>query len=327
MADKKKLQLAIYWAASCGGCDVAILDVDEKILDIAAVADINLWPLAMDFKYKDVEAWKDGFIDVCLFNGAVRNSEQLYLAQLLRRKSKVMVAFGACAAFGGIPGLANVSNKKEIFETVYETTASTGNPDKVHPEPVVKVPEGEVTLPEFFDDVYSLDQVVKVEYYIPGCPPTPETIMTAINAIVENKLPPPGATIASERSVCDDCAREKSDKPRVEGFVRPQFLIPEPDKCLLEQGLTCMGSATRGGCGGLCPAANMPCRGCYGPMPRAMDMGADNLAAMSSIIAADDEASAVEKAGQIVDPLGTFYRFTLPISMMRRVPKDKLAQD
>ena len=88
MADKKKLQLAIYWAASCGGCDVATLDVNEKILDIAAAADIRLWPIAMDFKYKDVEAWKDGEIDVCLFNGAVRNSEQLHLAKLLRKRRR-----------------------------------------------------------------------------------------------------------------------------------------------------------------------------------------------------------------------------------------------
>jgi len=54
---KKKLQLALYWAASCGGCDVATLDVNEKILDIAAMADIRLWPIAMDFKYKDIDTW------------------------------------------------------------------------------------------------------------------------------------------------------------------------------------------------------------------------------------------------------------------------------
>jgi F420-non-reducing hydrogenase small subunit len=316
-----KLQLALYWAASCGGCDVATLDVNEKILDIAAVADIRLWPIAMDFKYKDVEAWADNEIDVCLFNGAVRNSEQLHLAKLLRRKSKVMVAFGSCASFGGIPGLANVTDKARIFEAVYGYTASTGNPGHVVPLSKLKVPEGDLTLPEMFDDVFALHQVVPVEYFVPGCPPTPETIMTAINAIVSGQLPPPGATIGTHKALCDECKRTKSEKPKIAAFHRPFEIIADPDKCLLEQGLTCQGSATRGGCGALCPSVNMPCRGCYGPMPHAADAGADALAAMTSILEASDDKSAAEKGAQLLDPLGTFYRFTLPVSLLVRTPR------
>lgn len=319
MADK--LQLALYWAASCGGCDVAVLDVNEKILDIAAAADIRLWPVAMDFKYKDVEGWTDNEIDVCLFNGAVRNSEQLHLARLLRKKSKVMVAFGACACFGGIPGLANLHTKRTIFEAVYGYTASTLNPEGVTPQPRLKVPEGEVTLPEFFDDVFALNQVVNVEYYVPGCPPTPETVWTAVTAIVTGNLPPVGATIASTRSVCDECKREKSEKPQIEEFHRPFEVFTDPKRCLLEQGLTCMGSATRGGCGALCPAVNMPCRGCYGPLPNALDAGADALSAATSILSAVDEEAIAEKVSRLADPLGTFYRFTLPVSTLGRAIK------
>ena len=322
MADKKKLQLAIYWAASCGGCDVAILDVNEKILDIAAAADIRLWPIAMDFKYKDIDAWKDGEIDVCLFNGAVRNSEQLHLAKLLRKKAKVMVAFGACASWGGIPGLANLHDKKTIFDAVYGYTATTKNPDKVVPVTRLKVPEGEVTLPDFFNDVFALHQVVPVEYFVPGCPPTPDTVMTAVTAIVTGKLPPPGATIAGTKSVCDECKKTKSDKPKIDHYVRPQEIIPDPAKCLLEQGMVCMGSATRSGCGSLCTNANMGCRGCYGPMPNAMDQGADCLAAITSILDAQTEKDVSEKVARLADPLGTFYRFTLPVSMLGRKPRN-----
>ena len=90
----KKLQIAIYWGAACGGCDVAVLDTNEFILDIAAVADIRLWPIATDGKYKDVEAMEDGELDVAIFNGAVRNSENEHIAKLLRQKSKVFVAYG-----------------------------------------------------------------------------------------------------------------------------------------------------------------------------------------------------------------------------------------
>ncbi|MBI5532736.1 MAG: oxidoreductase [Deltaproteobacteria bacterium] len=317
----KKPQLALYWAASCGGCDVATLDVNEKILDVAAAFDIRLWPIAMDFKYKDIELWADNEIDVCLFNGAVRNSEQLHLAKLLRRKSKVMVAFGACASFGGIPGLANLHDRKTIFEAVYGYTVSTHNPDKVYPAPKLKVSEGELTLPDFFDDVFALHQVIPVEYFVPGCPPTPETIMTAVGAIIEGKLPPAGSTIGINRALCDECKRTKSDKPKIERFYRPQEILTDPDKCLLEQGLTCQGSATRGGCGALCPSVNMPCRGCYGPMPSSSDAGADALSAMASIVDASDEKTADEKMARLVDPLGTFYRFTLPVSLLVRSPK------
>ena len=103
---KPKLKLAIYWGAACGGCCVSVLDTHEKLLDIVAAADLVFWPIAMDIKYKDVEALPDKSIDVTLFNGAVRNSENKHMAQVLRNKSKILVAYGACAYMGGIPGLA-----------------------------------------------------------------------------------------------------------------------------------------------------------------------------------------------------------------------------
>ena len=180
----KKPQFAFYWAASCGGCEIAVLDINEAILDVAAAVDILFWPVAMDFKYKDVEAMKDNQIDVCFFNGGIRNSEQEHIAKLLRKKSKVMVAFGACAVGGGIPGLANLSNKKEIFDVVYGDNPSLDNPKKLVPKESVKVKEGTLTLPEFYDSVKTLDQTIDVDYYLPGCPPTPEWIVNAVMAIL-----------------------------------------------------------------------------------------------------------------------------------------------
>ncbi|MCP4255920.1 MAG: oxidoreductase, partial [Planctomycetes bacterium] len=101
-----KPKLAINWAASCGGCDMAILELQEKILNVTEAFDIVFWPAAMDIKHKDVEAMEDKSIDVCLFNGSIRSSENEHMAKLLRRKSKVLVAFGSCAHEGCIPGLA-----------------------------------------------------------------------------------------------------------------------------------------------------------------------------------------------------------------------------
>ena len=103
-----KLKLALYWAASCGGCEIAVIELGERLLDLIQAANIVFWPAGMDFKYADVEAMPDGYIDVCLFNGAILTSENEHIAELLRAKSKIMVAFGSCAQEGCIPGLANL---------------------------------------------------------------------------------------------------------------------------------------------------------------------------------------------------------------------------
>ncbi|UCH34006.1 MAG: oxidoreductase [Armatimonadota bacterium] len=314
-----KLKFAIYWAAACGGCDVAILDINEKILDVAENVDIVLWPLALDFKYKDVAALPEKSVDVCLFNGAVRNSEQEEIAKLLRAKSKVLVAFGACACFGGIPSLGNVSNREKIFRKVYHDTLSTVNTDTVVPRTTHEVPEGELTLPEFYDVVRSLAQVIPVEYFIPGCPPPVDLILTAVTAILKGELPPAGATIASEKVLCDECERERSEEKTVKQFKRPWEMIPDRGKCFLEQGLVCAGPGTRGGCGARCVNVNMPCRGCFGAPPGVQDQGAKLLAAMASLVASDDPQEIARAVEGIDDPLGTFYRFGLANSTLGRV--------
>ena len=143
MSDKPKGKLAFYWAASCGGCDISLLAIDEKILDVAEAFDIVLWPCATDGKVRDVEKMDDGAIDVCLFNGGIRTSEQEYMAQLLRRKSKVLVAFGSCASEGCIPGLANMNDRQEVFDAVYKEGSATmpENPQDVRPQPATKMPD------------------------------------------------------------------------------------------------------------------------------------------------------------------------------------------
>ena len=314
-----KLKLAVYWAASCGGCDVSILDTNERILDIAGLCDIVFWPCAMDFKYRDVEAMEDDAIDICLFNGAIRTSEHEHVAKLLRRKTKIMVAYGSCAHMGGIPGLGNVADREQIFDVVYRTTPSTANPKGTRPQTLLSVPEGELTLPEFWDTVKTLDQVIPVEYYIPGCPPATVTINAVVDAIAANALPPVGATVGGTKTLCDECPLEKSEERKIKVFKRPYEIKPDPDKCLLEQGIVCCGPATRAGCGAQCINANMPCRGCYGPADGVIDQGAKLLSAIASMIDSNDPEEIDWIISQIKDPLGTFYRFGLPLGLLHRV--------
>ena len=315
------MKFGFYWAASCGGCEIAVLDINEKILDVLEVADIVFWPVAMDVKYKNVEAMPDGFMDVCFFNGAVRTEEQEKLAKLLMRKAKTLIAFGSCAHMGGIPGLANVADRRQVFERAYLRSPSTVNPDMVIPETEVKVEEGVLTLPEFYDTVKALNQVVDVDYYLPGCPPPPGLIENAVQAVVEGDLPPKGAILAPEKSVCDECPRIREEK-KIAEIRRIIDFEPDPEKCLLDQGIICMGPATRGGCDARCLNANMPCTGCGGPCPEAIEQGSAMISALSTVLglaAEKEEGFDPEKLmEQLKDPLGTFYKYGLPVSIINR---------
>jgi F420-non-reducing hydrogenase small subunit len=315
----KKLNLAIYWAGACGGCDVSVLDIDAKILDVAAIADIKFWPIAMDFKVSDVEAMPSKSIDACLFNGCVRNSEQLHMAKMLRDKSKILVAYGSCAYLGGIPGLANFTTKSAIFERIYKTSESiVGNGTTIYPQPKNKMPEGETEIPEFHEFVKALNQVVDVDYYLPGCPPTTNLVSAAIDAIASGNLPPKGTVIAGKKNLCEECPRERTDEKKIKRFFRPHQIIPDAKRCLLEQGILCMGPATKEGCGSRCISANMPCRGCFGPAEGVEDMGAKMIAAASSLIDSQDPDEIAAITDTLPDVAGTFYRFNLPVSQLRR---------
>jgi F420-non-reducing hydrogenase small subunit len=312
-----KPKLALYWAASCGGCDVAVLDTNEKILDIASLTDIVFWPIAVDFKYHHVRAMEDKSIDLCLFNGAIRSTEQEEIARLLRDKSKVMVAFGACACFGGIPALANFTSREEIIRTVYQEAPSNNNENGTVPLTRTEVPEGELELPELYDTVMTLAQVVPVEYYVPGCPPPVDLILKLVDLYAREQLPAEGSVIASDKTLCDECKRVKEEK-KITKLYRPHEIIPDPEKCLLEQGIICCGPATRGGCGMRCIEANMPCRGCFGPPPGVSDQGAKLVSAIASIYQGDGEVDIKRMVEEVIDPAGTFYRFGLADSMLRR---------
>jgi F420-non-reducing hydrogenase small subunit len=331
MADNGKPKFGMYWASSCGGCEISVLNIGDKILDVDAIFDIAFWPVAFDFKYADVRGYPDGYIDLCLFNGAIRNSENEEMAHLLRQKSKVLVAFGSCAYEGCIPALSNLTSKEATFNTVYLDNISLDNPEKVLPQTVTQMPEGELTLPEFFHTVKSLDQVVPVDYYIPGCPPEPHQIWAVLEVVVNallhgGPLPPAGAIIgAGQVAVCEECELEKNVK-KISQFYRPFEIVPEPDLCLLEQGLICMGPATRSGCGALCPSVGMGCRGCYGPLEGVADQGAKMLSAIASVVdvgaAGEEEAELDRKIdaamATLADPAGTFYRFSMAHSLLRR---------
>jgi F420-non-reducing hydrogenase small subunit len=202
------------------------------------------------------------------------------------------------------------------MNTVYADNPSIDNPKDLRPQTEIEVDGCKLHLPKFYDNVRTLAQTIDVDYYLPGCPPESERIWDAITAILEGKLPPKGSVIGANTTVCDTCKRTRSEK-RLKRFYRTWEIIPDSTTCLLDQGLLCFGIATRSGCGALCPEVNSPCIGCYGPNEGVEDFGARLMTAVASVIDSNDpkEVAQIIQSG-IPDPVGTFYRFSLPNSFL-----------
>ncbi len=320
-----KPKVAFYGSASCGGCEEAVINLDEDLLKVMDAVDIILWPAFFDFKSKDIEALEDGEIAVSFVSGAVRLSEQEEMVKLLRQKSQLVVAFGSCAHMGGIPGLGNLYTRDAIFQRVYKEVPTVENPEGITPQERTALDIGELTLPEFSDTVKTLDQVIPVDYYLPGCPPPPDLIMNAVNAIIEGELPEKGTVLAPDNPLCDTCPRaeERREGVSIQEIKRPHEIKLSPWKCFLEQGIICLGSVTRSGCGERCIKANMPCRGCMGPAKGTVDQGSKAISIIASVLGLEEEEGMTEQdvnklLDGIVDPAGTFYRFSLPCSLLTR---------
>ena len=203
--------------------------------------------------------------------------------------------------------------------------------EETEPQLRISVPEGALELPELWNTVKTLDQTIDVDYYLPGCPPEPPQIWAVLEVVVAaltqgGPLPPKGSVIGvGKTAVCDECPLEKHEK-QIARFYRPYEIIPEPGMCLLDQGIVCMGPATVSGCGALCPQVGMRCEGCYGPLEGVVDQGGKMLSAIASVIAAgkpgtpehelEREINAV--VDTLVDPAGTFYRFSMAHSLLGR---------
>jgi F420-non-reducing hydrogenase small subunit len=325
----RKPKVAFYWNASCGGCEEAVVDLGEGLADLLAKVDVVLWPVALDFKRRDVEAIPDGGIDVAFVNGAVRVTEQDEWARLLRRKARTVVAFGACAHLGGVVGLGNLSEPADLLEAAYRAPASISNPEGPLPGDPVREGGHDLSLPVLLPRTLPLGEVVEVDYVIPGCPPSPAIVAAAAEQLLgAGPRPPRGAVLAPSASLCETCPRKDSKPERLEvsALRRLATSAVDPERCFLAQGLVCLGPGTRQGCQPGCVEVGMPCRGCFGPLDGVRDGGAAMLSAYASLIVPGGPAGGGEEAvkalaAQLPDPAGTFWRYSFAAGLLPRRPR------
>lgn len=320
-------RLAVYWTAGCGGCETVFLDLGERLLEVFDRFEIVFFPLLVDSRREDVQRFADGAIDLCFVTGAIRSSHDEEMVEELRRVSRHLVALGACAQLGSVLGLANTVPVQTLLETV-------GIPGQGRQDDDRRVPD----VPKLTPAVVPVDHVVRVDAFVPGCPPEHERLWDVIELFATalatgQSLPAPGSVLGAEEvALCQECPRERPAGPLLE-CVRPHLVQPDGTTCLLDQGLLCSGPATRGGCGALCPAMGAPCRGCYGPLSGVEDQGARMIGALVALgggaeIVVDEahlDRRSDRLATSIVDPLGTLYRYSFARSILARL--DDSARD
>lgn len=276
-----KLKLNVEWLSSCGGCDVAIVDLHERVLSVLDAAEIQRFPMLTDVRdYPKA--------DLGLISGAVRSEHDRHAAEQMRESCKTVVAFGTCAVYGGISAASHAHSRQEVLNTVYVNNKTTST----HSVPSQKVPVLEET-------VKPIDEVIPVDLYLPGCPPHPSFIFDALLSVVEGRTPK-----ASAASVCGRCTRamKKTDCAAVKA---PHQGMAEPQTCFLSQGYVCLGSVTLDRCLAPCPARGTACTGCAGPTMQVLtepnrDIRTEVADRMSKLtkIGKGDVVAAIERAAK-----------------------------
>ncbi|MFH0995706.1 MAG: oxidoreductase [Pseudomonadota bacterium] len=311
-----KPKIALYWCSSCGGCEESLIDLGEDLLKLAQAVEIIFWPAVMDARFSDLDALTDGSILASLINGAIQQEDHVNMARLLRKKSRYVIANGSCAHIGGVIGLANLHRPEEILQRAYIDVETVENPSGTIPG---SQPSSGCPLPRLLNRVSALDQIIEVDYYIPGCPPPSELVKNAFFSLLENNLPQKGSILSENRALCHSCPRQGTlpERLSVRRFKRIYETLWNPLQCFLDQGIICLGPCTRGGCRSRCISANMPCRGCMGPLDGVRDQGAKAISFVASLIDETDPGKIAEIVSGIADPAGLFYRYCLAASLIK----------
>jgi F420-non-reducing hydrogenase small subunit len=252
---QERVTVSMVSLSTCAGCSAVFLD-REILGNVLELADIVYCPMLID-QDRIIEA------DVALIDGAVRLREDEEKLEEARMKSQFVVAWGTCACFGGIPAHAN---RYELEDLIQETYGQTSDPYAYYLSGTGGV--GQTTYREegiaLLRKAYELDDFVRVDYYVPGCPPVPSLLLHLLAELTGRSLK------GAKPLVCAECSRKptKAAVASLEAF--PSEV--EEDTCFHSLGVLCLGFLTKGGCGAACTRNGLPCWGCRGPAKLALRM-------------------------------------------------------
>ena len=167
----EKAKLATVWLGGCSGCHMSFLDLDERLIDLAGLVDVCYSPIA------DVKEFPES-VDITLVEGAVANQDHLRELRLIRQRTKLLVAFGDCAVTGNVTALRNLFSVEDVLQRAYRETAV-----------VVGVPTGNDIVPRLLDRVLRVQDVVLVDHFLPGCPPSADAIFDFLLDLLAGRTP------------------------------------------------------------------------------------------------------------------------------------------
>ncbi|MFX1301940.1 MAG: hypothetical protein ACFE9X_01145 [Promethearchaeota archaeon] len=247
------VKVAFVQNSDCWGCHQSLLNLHLGLLNVLPALEIVYWPAVVDFKYDSLKAREDGEILVGFIEGSLRTKHDVAQTKLLRQKSALIIAFGSCACYGNVHGLANQWSKDELVKRKFSEVESIA--DESGGEPMINTPG-------FTDKIVPVDEIIKVDAYMSGCPPKPEAIASAVVFLLGQKPFP-----MNDLAFCNDCSIK--------------------DNCLLDKGTLCFGSITSIGCSLKCTSDGTPCVGCFGPA-KTVDSRAEKLNNMANNLGALD---------------------------------------
>ena len=167
----RKPRLSTVWLGGCSGCHMSFLDLDERLIALAGRVELCASPLT---DYKDFPE-----TDITLVEGAVANNEHLEHIRTVRRRTKILVSLGDCAVTGNVTAMRNIFKLEDVLDRAYRQTATV----------VIGIPSGNGAVPRLLERVQPVHEVVKVDHFIPGCPPSADVIHEFVVALLEGRTP------------------------------------------------------------------------------------------------------------------------------------------
>lgn len=208
-----KLKIGVFKFTSCSGCQIELLRLNERLPELLNLVTVQNWAMASS-------NLQQGPYDIALVEGGISTPEAIEEVKMIRKNSKILVALGDCAVTGGIPSIRNWMKQREAESLVYP------NPEYVQST-----------------RIYAVDEYVKVDVYLKGCPPSLDNMLEVFKAAILDVRPR-----LRQHPVCIECK-----------FYENECLLTTYKQ-------PCMGPVTAAGCGAICPLVGRACEGCYGPM-------------------------------------------------------------